>query len=228
MKLKNLEKHFEKKIKKQKKTQKIRKKILGGLGKTLRREVEPKVERKGKRKRSNRGNTVELDHTMEPSEIIITTDESAFYEGKDFFKKKVTNSREIEICKILLKQQDKGNSNPNIVDIYYVGPDPEDGQDCIIMELLEDLHGHIYPKKFFKEMYAAKNYLQSLNIAYNDWHVGNVGLSIDGNYKLFDFDNSLINSTDFKRDNQTLNALEFNTQQLNKKQKTTQSECCVS
>jgi serine/threonine protein kinase len=193
---------------------------LGGLGKTLRREVELK----GKRKRSNRGNTVKLDHTMEPSEIIITTDESARYEGKDFFKKKVTNSREIAICEILL---DKGNSNPNIVDIYYVGPDPEDGEDCIIMELLQDLHGHhIDRKKFFAQMRDAKNYLQSLNIAYNDWHVGNVGLSIDGNYKLFDFDNSVIDAPDFKRDDDTFNRL--NIQESNKRRKPDQSGCYIS
>jgi hypothetical protein len=210
MKLKNLEKHCEKKIKKHKKTQKIRKRILGGVGKTLRREVEPK----GKRKRSN---------SDEPSKIIITTDESATYEGKDFFKKKVTNSKEIEICKKLLEEQDNRNSNPNIVDIYYVGPDPEDGEQCIIMELLQDLDiNNIYWTNFLNQMDAAKNYLQRLRIAYNDWHVGNVGLSIDGNYKLFDFDNSVIGATDFKRDNETFNRLNF--QKSNKKRKPDQSE----
>jgi hypothetical protein len=238
MKLKNLEKHFEKKIKKHKKTQKIRKRILGGLGKTLRREGEPNgkrkrgnsgntVESKGKRKRSNRGNTVELDHTMEHRKIIITTDESATYEGKDFFKKKVTNSKEIKICKKLLEEQDNGNSNPNIVDIYYVGPDPEDGEDCIIMELLQDLHiDHIDRTNFFEQMRAAKHYLQRLKIAYNDWHVGNVGLSIDGNYKLFDFDNSVIDATDFKRDDETFNHLDFH--KSNKKRKPDQSGCYIS
>jgi len=41
-------------------------------------------------------------------------------------------------------------------------------------------------------MESVKKYLQSFGIAYIDWHAGNIGVTSEGTFKLFDFNFSAI------------------------------------
>jgi len=107
-------------------------------------------------------------------------------EEKDFFKKmsKPTWKREKKICEILMK-----NPHKNIITIYDVG------SDYINMELLNtDMSGEDLDN-VINIMRGVKTYLQSLGIMYIDWKLDNIGISDDGQIKLFDFDVSgLINA----------------------------------
>jgi len=99
------------------------------------------------------------------------------YEGQSFFRKMTTCSCEINICKILQKYNHK-----NIVKIYQIG------ENYIDMELL-----NIYLQNTLEIkniMNCCKNDLQQLGIIYIDWKIDNIGLDINNNYKLFDFDGS--------------------------------------
>lgn len=108
---------------------------------------------------------------------IAKTDD--LYEGKDFFQKMTTNETEKKICKRLME-----NPHKNIVKIYEVG------NDYIKMEMLNtDLAG-INESKIKEKMIGVKNYLQGLGIMYIDWKLDNIGISEDGELKLFDFDAS--------------------------------------
>ena len=106
-------------------------------------------------------------------EMIFTNE---LINGNDFFRKEIGKT-EYSIAKIL-----KENPHPNIVDIYKLTPGVLD------IELLdiEDYN----ETKLQIDMSKAKNHLQSLGIIYFDWKTDNLGLSNDGNYKLFDFDAS--------------------------------------
>ena len=76
------------------------------------------------------------------------------------------------------------NPHKNIVKIYEVG------NDYIKMEMLNiDLAG-INESEIKEKMMGVKNYLQSLDIMYIDWKLDNIGISEDGELKLFDFDAS--------------------------------------
>ena len=108
---------------------------------------------------------------------MVKTNE--LYEGKEIFKKMTNNEIEKKICKILME-----NPHKNIVKIYEIG------NDYIKMELLktnlDDINGNTIKEK----MNEIKNYLQGLGIMYIDWKLDNVGISEDGELKLFDFNSS--------------------------------------
>jgi hypothetical protein len=109
----------------------------------------------------------------------FTIDQEILHEGKEFFKKMSNRPGELEICKILMEHPYK-----NIIKIYGVG------KDYIDMELL-NIDMDIQDKNKIKiVMIEVKNYLQSLGIMYIDWKLDNIGISDDGEIKLFDFNAS--------------------------------------
>jgi serine/threonine protein kinase len=140
----------------------------------------------------------------------ITINPEILHEGKDFFRKMTKNIGEKKICKILME-----NPHKNIIKIYDVC------EDYIDMELLDtdmDIQdmskikniitkiktylrglGIMYMdiqdmSKIKNIMMEVKTYLQSLGIMYIDWKLDNIGISEDGEIKLFDFNASgLIN-----------------------------------
>jgi serine/threonine protein kinase len=76
------------------------------------------------------------------------------------------------------------NPHKNIVKIYEVA------NDYIKMEMLNiDLAG-VNENEIKEKMIGVKNYLQSLGIMYIDWKLDNIGISEDGELKLFDFNAS--------------------------------------
>ena len=127
-----------------------------------------------------------------------TSDET--YNGLLFFRKLgapysskahiYSNNVERTIIKILME-----HSHPNIVNYY------ELSDDYITMEQVSSAKSD---PSFFDEgplsyeeiieiqqtMRKVKDFLQSLGIMYIDWKYDNLGKSLDGNYKLFDFDAS--------------------------------------
>ena len=107
----------------------------------------------------------------------FTTDAEILHEGKDFFRKMTNIIAEKKICELLMK-----NPHKNIVKIYDVG------KDYIDMELLDvDIEDMSNIKNIMMEV---KTYLQSLGIIYIDWKLDNIGISEDGQFKLFDFNAS--------------------------------------
>lgn len=113
----------------------------------------------------------------------FTTDPEILHEGKDFFRKMTRSKREKDICELLMV-----NPHKNIVKIYDIG------DDYIDMELLNTDMSSQDVNKVIAVMMEVKTYLQSLGIMYIDWKLDNIGISDDGQIKLFDFDLSgLIN-----------------------------------
>lgn len=113
----------------------------------------------------------------------IIGDPNILHEGKDFFRKMTNDKNELEICKLLMK-----NPHKNIIKIYDVT------KNYIDMELLNTYINRIDISEIKKVMAEVKTYLQNLGVIYIDWKLDNIGISPDGQYKLFDFDVSgLIN-----------------------------------
>jgi serine/threonine protein kinase len=118
----------------------------------------------------------------------IIEDPKTLLDGKDFFRKmtptRAYNKGEKEICEILMKHPHK-----NIIKIYDVT------NDYIDMELLNTDLMKVSMSKLQKDMMEVKTFLQGLGIMYIDWKLDNIGISDDGELKLFDFDVSgLINT----------------------------------
>ena len=109
----------------------------------------------------------------------FTKDLEILHEGKDFFRKMTRSKREKDICELLMK-----NPHKNIVKIYDVG------KDYVDMELLDDDIRIEDMSKIKNIMMEVKTYLQSLGIIYIDWKLDNIGISEDGQFKLFDFNAS--------------------------------------
>ena len=107
----------------------------------------------------------------------ITRDSTILFEGKNFFRKMTDNKGEKEICELLMK-----NPHKNIVKIYGVS------HGYIDMELLNTDINVEDMSKLKNEMMEVKRYLQKLGIMYIDWKLDNIGISDDGEFKLFDFD----------------------------------------
>ena len=107
----------------------------------------------------------------------FTRDPKILHDGKDFFKKITHNAGEIEICELLMK-----NPHKNIIKIYDIGTDYVD------MELLNTDIDRADINNIKNVMMEVKTYLQNLGIMYIDWKLDNIGISDDGEYKLFDFD----------------------------------------
>ena len=74
------------------------------------------------------------------------------------------------------------NPHKNIVKIYGITP------DYIDMELLNTNINTEDISKIKNVMMEVKTYLQQLGIMYIDWKLDNIGISDDGEFKLFDFD----------------------------------------
>ena len=124
-----------------------------------------------------------------------TSDET--YNGLLFFRKLgapysskshiYSNNVERTIVKILME-----HSHPNIVNYY------ELSDDYITMEQVNSEKSNPLYKPMTNEeiieiqqtMSKVKDFLQSLGIMYVDWKYDNLGKSLDGAYKLFDFDAS--------------------------------------
>jgi serine/threonine protein kinase len=106
------------------------------------------------------------------------------FQGIDFFRKMGGSSREHAIAKILQE-----HPHPNIVNIYQVK------DKYIDIEMVKPITDNVvFPDDqmvlLVAAMRKAKDHLQSLGIMYVDWKPDNAGLSVDGQYKLFDFDAS--------------------------------------
>lgn len=104
---------------------------------------------------------------------FIETDDKI--DEKCYFCKYTCEPTEIQIYKILKNKKFKF-----IVDVYRI-----DGRSVYMEKLNTQVK---FNQKLKNDILSAKNFLQSLGIYYIDWKLDNVGLSEDGNYKLFDFD----------------------------------------
>lgn len=111
------------------------------------------------------------------------------FDGKPFFRKMTLNNAEKRIASIL-----KYNPHPNIVSIYDVS------FDHIDIELVNPIYDITYENKTkIQETFRdVKSHLQTLGIIYMDWKYDNIGVSQDGEFKLFDFDCSGIASLNQK------------------------------
>jgi len=111
----------------------------------------------------------------------IEEDPQTLHDGKDFFRKMAPTRTmlkgEKEICEILMKHPHK-----NIVKIYDVT------DKYIDLELLDTDLIKVSLSKLQNDMMEAKTFLQGLGIMYIDWKLDNIGISEDGELKLFDFD----------------------------------------
>ena len=107
----------------------------------------------------------------------FTTDPKLLHEGKYIFRKMTNDIGEKKICELLMN-----NPHKNIVKIYGIG------KDYVDMELL-NTDMDTTDKSIIKTiMLDVKAYLQRLGIMYIDWKLDNIGISEDGEIKLFDFD----------------------------------------
>ena len=109
----------------------------------------------------------------------FTIDTEILHEGKDFFRKMTKHMGERKICELLMKYP-----HNNIVKIYHIG------DDYIDMELLNTDMSRENMSSVKNVMMEVKTYLQSLGIIYIDWKLDNIGISEDGQFKLFDFNAS--------------------------------------
>jgi len=109
---------------------------------------------------------------------IIPIDE--YYNNNPFFRKYVSNTDEIEIVKILMK-----NPHDNICNYYRIADD----NSYIDMELL-DVYEKNSKSVLIDTANTIKNYLQSIGIIYIDWKKDHFGRDIKNNIKIFDFDSS--------------------------------------
>ena len=121
----------------------------------------------------------------------ITEDPQTLIDGKDFFRKmtptRAYNKGEKNICELLMKHPHK-----NIVKIYDVT------DKYIDMELLNTNLRNVSLSKLQNDMMKVKTFLQELGIMYIDWKLDNIGISDDGEFKLFDFDVSGLINTETK------------------------------
>ena len=119
------------------------------------------------------------------------------YDGKSFFRKNYgkphpfldySKKAEIAIVKILME-----HPHPNIVYYYDINTSHVDMEQVethksnpsyIPVMTREELN------EIIEVMSKVKDFLQALGIMYVDWKFDNMGKSIQGKYKLFDFDAS--------------------------------------
>lgn len=124
-----------------------------------------------------------------------TTDET--YNGLLFFRKYgapysakahiYSNHVEKTIIKILME-----HSHPNIVTYYKLCDDYID-MEQVSTSKSDPLYNPITCQEIIETqqvMTRVKDFLQDLGIMYIDWKFDNLGKSVDGKYKLFDFDAS--------------------------------------
>ena len=103
------------------------------------------------------------------------------FNGKDFFEKR-TGFVEATIVNELLQYP----PHPNIVVYNYVKKLDTDYN--VSMEEIRPINDSIDDRTIVLALTRAKQYLQSIGIAYIDWKFGNVGINEDDTVQLFDFD----------------------------------------
>ena len=99
------------------------------------------------------------------------------YNNQYIFKKITKSKVELEICRLLMQYPHK-----NIVRIFEVGT------DYVIMEQVNINLNRISKDTIQTKMTIVKDHLQNLGIIYIDWKRDNIGIGIDGELILFDFD----------------------------------------
>lgn len=123
------------------------------------------------------------------------TDET--YDGKPFFRKHYgephpfldySKQVELRIIKILMQYHHR-----NIVTYYHIDTNHIDIEQ-VDSEKSNSLYNPVITRKDLNEIIEAmtnvKEFLQAIGIMYVDWKLDNLGKSVDGIYKLFDFDAS--------------------------------------
>jgi len=119
------------------------------------------------------------------------------YDGKSFFRKNYGKPNmflvysikmELAIVKILME-----HPHPNIVYYYDINTKYVD-MEQVDTHKSNLLYQHVMTSEDLNEiievMSKVKDFLQALGIMYVDWKFDNMGKSVDGKYKLFDFDAS--------------------------------------
>ena len=119
------------------------------------------------------------------------------YDGKPFFRKNYgkphpfldySKKMELAIVKILME-----HPHPNIVHYYDINTSYAD-MEQVNTEKSNPLYKLVMTREDLNEiievMSKVKDFLQTLGIMYVDWKLDNLGKSVDGKYKLFDFDAS--------------------------------------
>jgi len=119
------------------------------------------------------------------------------YDGKSFFRKNYGKPNmflvysikmELAIVKILME-----HPHPNIVYYYDINTKYVD-MEQVDTHKSNLLYQHLMTSEDLNEiievMSKVKDFLQALGIMYVDWKFDNMGKSVDGKYKLFDFDAS--------------------------------------
>jgi hypothetical protein len=119
------------------------------------------------------------------------------YDGKPFFRKNCGKPNmflaysikmEFTIVKILME-----HPHPNIVYYYDINSkyvDMEQVETPNSNPLYINVMTHEDLNEIIEVMSKVKDFLQALGIMYVDWKFDNIGKSVDGKYKLFDFDAS--------------------------------------
>lgn len=119
------------------------------------------------------------------------------YDGEPFFRKNYgkphpfldySKKMELAIVKILME-----HPHPNIVHYYDINTSYVD-MEQVNTEKSNPLYKLVMTREDLNEiievMSKVKDFLQALGIMYVDWKLDNLGKSVDGKYKLFDFDAS--------------------------------------
>lgn len=118
----------------------------------------------------------------------MITDINETYNGKPFFRKIFDNSIPHNIDRLKEAKVEytiaaflQKNPHPNIVTYYVVTETHVDMEELDIVSELDEI-------KVIEIMKNVKDFLQKSGIMYIDWKKDNIGISLDGTYKLFDFD----------------------------------------
>jgi hypothetical protein len=119
------------------------------------------------------------------------------YDGKPFFRKnygkphmflEYSKKMELAIVKILME-----HPHPNVVYYYDINTRYAD-MEQVETHKSNPLYNPALTREDLNEiievMSKVKDFLQALGIMYVDWKFDNMGKSVDGKYKLFDFDAS--------------------------------------
>ena len=114
------------------------------------------------------------------------TDLKETYEGVPFFRKYI-DMTEYKIYQLLME-----TPHPNLVTVYRLT------ETYVDMELLTPIREIVYDEEtMVAAASAAKDHLQRVGIVYMDWKTDNLGITDQGQYRLFDFDGSGVFYTDW-------------------------------
>ena len=142
-------------------------------------------------------NKTELKSTIYDPDTDSVKHVDETYDGKSFFRKNYGKPNmflvysikmELAIVKILME-----HPHPNIVYYYDINTKYVD-MEQVDTHKSNLLYQHVMTSEDLNEiievMSKVKDFLQALGIMYVDWKFDNMGKSVDGKYKLFDFDAS--------------------------------------